>query len=176
MAMSKAVAPLVFAILVAISAGGYIASPVEGQPRVDIPVANAAITGHVQKPAVIAQDGPTEITRASDGLFYVNGRVNGQMVRFVVDTGATVVVLTPTDAARVGIRAATGGGTARIQTVSGTSAMQWVKLDQISIAGRHVSQIDAAIVHEGMKVSLLGQNALSELGPMTLDGDRLRFN
>ncbi|RYD19717.1 MAG: TIGR02281 family clan AA aspartic protease, partial [Lysobacteraceae bacterium] len=41
-------------------------------------------------------------SRASDGLFYVVGRVNGVKVRFLLDTGATMVVLTPADAARVG--------------------------------------------------------------------------
>jgi uncharacterized protein (UPF0276 family) len=41
--------------------------------------------------------------KASDGHFWADGEVNGARVRFLVDTGATAVALTPADAERLGI-------------------------------------------------------------------------
>src|SRR5689334_9050019 len=46
---------------------------------------------------------PTRIRRAPNGHFFVNALVNGQPVRFLVDTGATTVALTVEDARRVGV-------------------------------------------------------------------------
>src|ERR671913_1996463 len=45
----------------------------------------------------------TELERSSSGHFYTHAKVNGQLVRFLVDTGATGVALTVADAERVGI-------------------------------------------------------------------------
>lgn len=43
------------------------------------------------------------ITASADGHFYVNGRANGERIRFMVDTGASRVTLSPQDASRIGI-------------------------------------------------------------------------
>ncbi|MGZ3305436.1 MAG: retropepsin-like aspartic protease family protein, partial [Asticcacaulis sp.] len=45
----------------------------------------------------------TAIPKAADGHFWANATVNDKAVRFLVDTGATVVVLTEADAQRLGI-------------------------------------------------------------------------
>ncbi len=56
-------------------------------------------------PGVPVRTGARELTIAQDdhGAFMVAGRVNGQPVRFMVDTGATDTVLSPEDARRLGI-------------------------------------------------------------------------
>src|SRR3982751_2970123 len=46
----------------------------------------------------------TRVRRMENGHFYVHALVNGQLVRFVVDTGATTVALPPGDAGRAGVR------------------------------------------------------------------------
>ena len=48
--------------------------------------------------AVQAADGTLVIPRGSDGHFHVAGSINGQPVRFLVDTGASLVVVTETGA------------------------------------------------------------------------------
>src|SRR5687768_5558672 len=44
-----------------------------------------------------------ELQRADDGHFYAEAQVNGARIRFLVDTGASIVALTPADAQRAGI-------------------------------------------------------------------------
>ncbi len=53
-------------------------------------------------PACAVSDGDhtMTITAADDGGFYIMGQVNGAPVRFVIDTGANGVLLSPADAAR----------------------------------------------------------------------------
>lgn len=140
------------------------------------PHANAAIV-EIKPVQPVGRPGKhVEFKRANDGLFYVTGNVNGVPVRFVVDTGATVIVLTQEDAGRVGLEKDSDDRRARIQTVGGSSAMRWAKLDHVAVGGQRIEKLDAAIVSDGLKVSLLGQNYLSELHSMMLRGDRLRFD
>ena len=144
--------------------------------RVPEPSANTAIVEIKPEHLAVAPGKPVEFKRAKDGLFYVTGDVNGARVRFIVDTGASVVVLTREDAELAGINGDAGSGKARIQTAGGSAAIRWAKLDHLTIAGQRVEKLDAAIVRDGLKVSLLGQNYLSELNSVMLRGDRLRFN
>ena len=115
-------------------------------------------------------------TRATDGLFYVTGHVNGVKVRFLLDTGATMVVLTPADAERVGAMLSPGRKHAMMETAAGPSAIDRITLDHVAIAGHKVADVDAAVVRRGLKVSLLGQDLLSRLGPVTISGNALELN
>lgn len=149
------------------------------QARAVVPLGDVA---HAAVPPAIAQEGdPSPILqrrfrRSRDGLFYVTARVNGVAVRFLLDTGATMVVLTPADATRVG---ASSGGPARhamMETAAGPSAIDRITLDHVAIAGHTVVDVDAAVVRRGLKVSLLGQDLLSRLGPVTISGNALELN
>jgi aspartyl protease family protein len=117
----------------------------------------------------------SDFTRAADGLFYIEAMVNGEPVRFLVDTGASVVVLTPEDARRVGVRLNDGHYNAHVDTVGGKTPMAWTTLDHVTVAGRRVHQLRAAVVRNGLGVSLLGQNMLSKLASVTIEGDNLRL-
>lgn len=111
--------------------------------------------------------------RAPDGLFYIEARVNGAPVRFLVDTGASVTVLTADDAARVG--AATGGGERTLATVGGATAIRWARLRTVRVAGHDVhGGAPVAVLSRGGGVSLLGQDMLRRL-PLSFSGDDLRI-
>lgn len=129
----------------------------------------------VPAPALPGLDA-VEFERAPDGLFYVNGLVNGQSIRFLVDTGASVVMLTRADAAAVGLKLDRTEFQSQVRTANGASAMAWTRLRKVDIAGHQLSQIDAAVPQDGLPVSLLGQNLLRELGVVTIDGDHLRVH
>lgn len=116
-----------------------------------------------------------DVQRAKDGMFYVHAEINGQQVRFLVDTGANVVVLNGADAARLGIQAEANLFGPQMSTAGGSAPMAWTKLDQVRLAGREVRGIKAAVVRSGLPVSLLGQNMLSKLASVTIEGDRLRM-
>lgn len=118
---------------------------------------------------------PLTLTRSADGLFYVTAAVNGVPVRFVVDTGANVVVLTRADAAAAGVTGSTAGGRA-LRTAGGTAAMRWATIERLTIGDHAIADADAAIVGDGgLPHSLLGQSALSRLDSVTLRGNRLHL-
>ncbi len=118
---------------------------------------------------------PHSFARATDGLFYVTAKVNGTPVRFIVDTGSNIVVLTGRDAARVGA-AHTAARAPVLQTVGGATRMQGVAIDRLEIAGQSLDHVDAATVEHGLDVSLLGQSALAQLESIRFAGDRVELN
>jgi aspartyl protease family protein len=121
-----------------------------------------------------------KISKSRDGLFYVTARINDTPVLFLVDTGANLVVLTARDAKRVGIAnstaAASSGAPGRIDTAAGVSMMDRVMLHDIEVANLRASNIDAAVAHGDLEVSLLGQNMLSKLGVITISGDEISIS
>ena len=118
------------------------------------------------------QSGALRVSRSKDGLFYVNGVLEGVPIRFAVDTGASVVVLNAADAERAGLDAG-HGSKARIRTASGYGKMSWHRAQHLTIAGQSIGQLDVAIMDEGPETSLLGLNALSRLKSVTLKQNRL---
>lgn len=120
--------------------------------------------------------GGTKISRASDGLFYIGAEVNGRHMRFLVDTGASYTVLRASDAKALGLAPESSRFGQRVETVGGSTAMAWAHVDSIKIGGRELKGMRAAVVRQGLGVSLLGQNMLSKLGSVKIEGDRLELN
>lgn len=124
-------------------------------------------------PAAPAASPVTRAVKGRDGLFYVTARVNGTPIRFVVDTGANVVVLTDRDARRAGVTP--GRGSQQLETAAGGSTMSWATIDEVELAGQTLTRTKAAIVADGLKMSLLGQNALSQMESVTLRRGQLEL-
>jgi aspartyl protease family protein len=120
-------------------------------------------------------EGPLESRSESDGLFYVTAMVNGKPVRFVVDTGASVVVLTRTDAIKAGVSRSANAAVA-VDTAGGSSAMHSVNLERVDIAGQSLTHVEGAIMVSDLEVSLLGQSVLSQMRSVRLTGNRLQLN
>jgi aspartyl protease family protein len=123
------------------------------------------------EPVPEAPDG--ELRRAPDGLFYVNARVNGAAILFLVDTGASVVVLTKADAARAGISPNEEDFSAPTQTANGGATMARVTLAHMEVGAAANTSISAAVASEGLGISLLGQSWLSRLQSVMIAGDRM---
>lgn len=138
----------------------------------------------VQMPAVVPasapasdvdDDHPLTLKKAPDGLFYVTADVNGVPIRFVVDTGANVVVLTKRDAEAAGVERSRGPSQS-LRTAAGDSAMHWATIDRVTVGNNSIARADAAIVAgEGLPHSLLGQSVLSRLESVTLHGSRIEL-
>lgn len=103
------------------------------------------------------------IAKASDGHYWAEGEVNGQPVRFLVDTGATAVALTPADAARLGFKTQDLRYDYRVVTAGGQTRAAAVKLDSVSVAGARLEDVDAVVIEKGLDVSLLGMSYLGRL-------------
>jgi len=119
--------------------------------------------------AAIAGGALTTLAQGEGGHYFTMAEVNGTPVRFVVDTGASTVALTIADAQRAGIVvdptafAVIGSG------ASGDVRGQTVTLDSVSLDGKRVESVRAAVL-EGLTVSLLGQSYLSRLGKVEIAG------
>jgi aspartyl protease family protein len=119
-----------------------------------------------------AERQPLIINQASDGLFYVEAKVNGVPVNFVVDTGSSVVVLNGQDAIRAGVGA---NDSVDVETAGGFAQMQRAEIKHVEFAGQMLTGVDAAIVRRDLKVSLLGQSALSQFASVTFRGRQLEL-
>lgn len=160
------------------SAGVSLGMPVTPSPAdISFPlggstVASANNSSEERAPPVRTKH---RFVRSGNGLFYVNAVVNGAPVRFIVDTGSNIVVLTRRDATRIGMSTLVSQSTA-LQTVGGAAQMQLGTVNRIDIAGQRLDDVDAASVDNGLDVSLLGQSALSRLHSVRFSGDRLELN
>ncbi len=99
----------------------------------------------------------------SDGQFWAEARVNSGMVKFLVDTGASTVALTPEDARRAGIRLETLEYNVPISTAGGQNVGAYVELKSVSVGAVTIRNVKALVVPEGLHVSLLGMTYLGQL-------------
>lgn len=154
--------------------------PAEKEDGASWPPASAHVARMSSLPSKSGRDDASStngqrLYRAEDGLFYVTARVNGVPVKFLVDTGATMVVLTPADARRIGIDPNIAAAPQEMETAAGVSKVRSLTLGRVRVAGRDVDDVEAAVMERGLSVSLLGQNLLSRLGAITLSGDELHM-
>lgn len=118
-------------------------------------------------------DGSGKITMTADGQghFYTTGTINGTSVRFVVDTGATMISLGATDAKRIGLDFNRGekmiSHTANGQTVVSKLQLDTVRLGDITLHG-----VDAVIHQNEMPIALLGMSFLNRM-EMQRDGSTM---
>jgi aspartyl protease family protein len=103
------------------------------------------------------------IRKSSDGHYWAEGQVNSARVRFLVDTGATAVALTPADARRLGFDTDTLQYGYRVVTAGGQTRAAAVKLVSITVGGARVENVDALVIEEGLDASLLGMSYLGRL-------------
>ncbi|GAA6175187.1 retropepsin-like aspartic protease family protein [Sulfitobacter pacificus] len=113
------------------------------------------------------------VPRARDGHYYLTADVNGANLRFVVDTGASDMVLTQKDAKRAGINPESLAYLGRANTANGEVRTAFVRLDQVQLGGIIDTDV-AAVVNEGqMEQSLLGMGYLQRWGRIEITGGEL---
>lgn len=117
--------------------------------------------------------GGTVLERAYDGHFYADARVDSRSTHFLVDTGASIVALTGDDARAIGLD---WNDDDLVQVGRGANGDVFgvpVRLESIELGGFEAEDVDAAIVPQGLDVSLLGQSFLSRVSGVRIDGDRM---
>jgi aspartyl protease family protein len=107
--------------------------------------------------------GQGAIAKSADGHYWADGQVNGSAVRFLVDTGATAVALTPDDARRLGFSPATLTYGYKVVTAAGEARAAAVRLASVTIAGTRLENVDALVIEKGLDTSLLGMTYLGRL-------------
>jgi aspartyl protease family protein len=117
--------------------------------------------------------GGGSVTLKADGRghFVADAQVNGGAVRFLVDTGATLIALSGADAKRLGVNYLKGErGVA--QTANGPAPAYKVKLDTVRIGDITINNVDAMVLEQGLPVALLGMSFLNRT-EMRRDGETM---
>ena len=83
------------------------------------------------------------IPRDARGHFETEGRIEGQRIGFMVDTGASVIALNETSAARFGLRPSRGDYKASVATANGNVRAAPTRLAMVDIGGIVVRDVDA---------------------------------
>lgn len=109
----------------------------------------------------------------ASGHFLVTAEVNGTAVHFLIDTGATDVVLTPEDAERLGLRLRERDYTLKYRTAGGIVSAAPVMLREIRLGPLTVRDVDAAVNSHSIGVSLLGVGFLKRLDGYAVERDSL---
>jgi aspartyl protease family protein len=148
---------MVASLSAAVSAGAVLA--LAPQPlrlaRLDAPGFGFASTATTAPSAAVL--------KGADGHFWAEGQVNGEPVRFLVDTGATAVALTPQDAERLGFRPQDLDYSYRVTTAGGRSRAAAVTLSSVSVDGARLDDVRALVIEKGLDTSLLGMSYLGRL-------------
>lgn len=146
-----------------------------GQASAAAPAAEAAPM--VAVAAISPQSGATghsgQIAKSADGHFWAQANVNGHQVRFLVDTGATAVSLSPDDARRLGFSPSSLDYGYKVMTAHGEARAARISLRSVSVAGARVADVDAYVIESGLDTSLLGMSYLGRLDRFEATRDAL---
>lgn len=158
---------LVWAVLLGLLAAGYAAwrraddgaAAVSGRPFAETPAGAAS--------------GETRIRANRRGEFVAPGRVDGVPVTFLVDTGASDVVLSRADARRVGFDPDRLAYTQRYATANGTVLGAPVRLREVAVGGVRMADVRGSVTDSDLGVSLLGMSFINRLSGFELGGGAL---
>lgn len=110
----------------------------------------------------VASDGVVSLARQRDGHFYIDLVVNGQETLFLIDTGASEVVLSREDAVKAGVDLDDLRYTGLASTANGSVKTARILLDELALNDILVQRRVEAFVTSGeLTISLLGQSYLS---------------
>lgn len=128
-------------------------------------------------PASMVQVSPevVELRRGSDGHFHATVEVNGTPVRFMIDTGASDIVLSRRDAERAGLGPARLDYDRRALTANGPVATARVVLDEVRLGSFADLDVPASVSAGTLDVSLLGMSYLDRFAGIEIAGDRMRL-
>jgi aspartyl protease family protein len=125
--------------------------------------------GRARMPSSTPTSESLVLTADLQGHFAADGEVNGRTVRFIVDTGATLISLPASDARRLGIDYLKGQK-AMMSTANGNAPAYVVKLDTVRVGGVTLHGVDAVVMEGGLPVPLLGMSFLNRMD-MRRDGN-----
>ena len=153
---------MIFAIVLVVLGG---AAARYADQAVSSPPPQAAVVEPTYEPREPTTSGRSLMVEADRlGHFQVDARVEGRSVDFIIDTGASLVVLRESDAARVGIRPRPSDYTATAVTANGRIKAARATIDRIELGGITVYDVPAMVLpDQALAKNLLGVSFLSRL-------------
>ena len=128
--------------------------------------APAAAVESVPQVAAAAVSGGSRVVVQPDarGHFRVEGAIEGRRLDFLVDTGASVITLTESDAARLGFHPGPRDYVAQLKTANGMVRGAPVRLGMVEVGGLMQRNVQAVVLpDEALSENLLGLSFLSRL-------------
>lgn len=114
------------------------------------------------------------IPRDSRGHFQVDARVDGRRIGFMVDTGASTIALTASDARRLGVHPSASEFTVSVRTANGTVRAAATNLSMVEVGGLVVRDVRALVVPDSaLSENLLGLSFLTKLRRFEYAGGKL---
>jgi aspartyl protease family protein len=143
--------------------------------RDDITLLGNRILGELSPGTVVpGPSGEVSVVRSGGGSFVVDAEVNGRGARFILDTGASVVVLTSETAARIGIDLERLSFSRPVRTANGSTTAAAVTLDTLAVGPIVERRVPALVARPGsLFQNLLGMSFLERLAAYEIRGDRL---
>jgi len=128
-------------------------------------------------PAQGVETGPKSIafSAEADGHYHVYGAVDGSSVRFLVDSGASDIVLSPADARMLGMQPEYLDYTMIAQTANGTVRGAPIRIKTLKVGPIVMRDVPATVNEAEMPVSLLGMEFLRRLSAWGVQNGRLTF-
>jgi aspartyl protease family protein len=105
------------------------------------------------------------------GHFMGEGQINGRVVQFMVDTGATTIAMGESDAERIGLKYKSGIPV-RVNTANGVAQGWKLQLDTVRLGDVMVTGVEAIVSPSSMPFVLLGNSFLSRF-QMTRNNDQM---
>jgi aspartyl protease family protein len=166
---------LIFAGLM-VGAGTFMAQTADrmtaATPARATSVSNMASSARVQ--AAPTGTRSLSIPRDARGHFQAEGRIDGQRIDFMVDTGASVIALNEKSAARFGLRPSRGDYNATVATANGSIKAARTRLAMVELGGLVVRDVDAMVLpDEALSENLLGLSFLSKLKRFEYAGGKM---
>jgi aspartyl protease family protein len=126
-------------------------------------------------PAYGVTDSPRSmiVGRGEGDAFYVFGKVDGAPVKFLIDTGASEIVLSPADARAAGLSPENLDFSTPSETANGVGYSARAMARSLRVGPIRMTDVPVSINQNPMSVSLLGMPFLKRLDSFEVRGDRL---
>jgi aspartyl protease family protein len=130
--------------------------------QVDAPA--KALTANVETPAPVNNSRSVTLTSGRNGHFQTEASIDGRRIEFLVDTGASVIALRESDAARLGIHPSARDYSSKVSTANGVVSAARTELNRVEVGDITVRNVVAIILpDEALGQNLLGMSFLSRL-------------
>ena len=120
-----------------------------------------------------SQDGAIIIPKEIDGHFHLTLTINDRPIDFLVDTGASDIVLTRKDAARVGFDPNRLDYWGMANTANGTVRLATIRLETVRLGEFIDKNIRASVNKAPMEKSLLGMRYLSKFSAIEISNGQM---
>jgi len=124
-------------------------------------------------PPQIVEGNRITLPMADDGHFYIDLKLNGETVAFMVDTGASEIALRQRDAERIGLKLDALSYTGFASTANGTVMSAPVRISLVQIGDITDEDVRATVIEGDLDISLLGMSYLRRFTRVGFEGDTM---